>query len=203
VDLVMCAVGRVPNTGGLGLAEIGVKLSPRGAVGVDRYSESSVPGIYAVGDVTERRALTPVAIAEAMALVATVFAGTPTAVDYRTVPSAVFSDPEVGTVGLTEEEARAEGRDVAIFRSRFRPMLHALTGRDERAMMKLVVDRASDRVLGVHVVGPDAAEIIQGMAVALVAGATKERFDATIGVHPTAAEELVTMRAEANQANPP
>lgn len=196
---VLCAVGRIPSTAGLGLAESGVALSPRGAVVVDRFSESSVPGIYAVGDVTDRRALTPVAIAEAMALVATVFRGTPTEVDYSKVPSAVFSEPEVGTVGLTEEEARSAGHDVAVYRSRFRPMLHALTGRPARAMMKLVVDRATDRVLGVHVVGPDAAEIIQGAAIALVAGATKERFDATIGVHPTAAEELVTMRTESDQ----
>ncbi len=194
VDLVLCAVGRVPNTAGLGLEEVGIHLSPRGAVTVDRFSESSVPGIYAIGDCTDRRALTPVAIAEGMAFVETVFAGNPTSVDYANVPTAVFSQPAVGTVGLTEAEARSRDIDVAVFRSTFRPMLHTLSGRNEQTMMKLVVDRASDRVLGVHMVGPDAGEIVQGFAVALTCGASKSQFDATIGIHPTAAEELVTMR---------
>jgi glutathione reductase (NADPH) len=193
-ELAFCAIGRVPNTADLGLEAVGVDLTPRGAVVVDRYSESSVPGIYAVGDCTDRRALTPVAIAEATAFVRTVFMGRPTAVDYGMVPSAVFSQPSVGTVGMTDTEARASGHDVTIFRATFRPMKHTLSGRDEQTMMKLVVDRASDRVLGVHMVGPDAGEIIQGMAVALTCGATKAQFDATIGIHPTAAEEFVTMR---------
>jgi glutathione reductase (NADPH) len=138
-----------------------------------------------------------------MAFVATAFRGTPTEVDYTNVPSAVFSEPEVGTVGLTEEEARAQGFEVAIYRSHFRPMLHTLSGRDEQTMMKLVVDRSSDRVLGVHMVGPVAGEIIQGAAIALKCGATKERFDATIGIHPTAAEELVTMRSEVRAPESP
>jgi glutathione reductase (NADPH) len=200
VDLVLCAMGRLPNTDGLGLVEAGVLLTDRGAVAVDRYSQSSVPGIYAVGDVTDRRALTPVAIAEAMAFVETVFRDTPATVDYSNIPSAVFSEPEIGTVGLSEEDARAQGHDVAVYRSVFRPMVHTLSGRDERTMMKLVVDRATDRVLGAHMVGPDAGEIIQGIAVALTCGATKESFDSTIGIHPTAAEEFVTMRTERNES---
>jgi glutathione reductase (NADPH) len=193
-DQLLCATGRVPNTANLGLEELGVELAPNGAVIVDRFSESTVPGIHAIGDCTDRRALTPVALAEAMALVETLFASNPTAVDYSNVPTAVFSQPQVGTVGLTESEARAAGLDVQIFRSSFRPMLHTMSGRDEQALMKLVVDRTSDRVLGVHMVAPDAGEIIQGFAVALKCGATKKQFDATIGVHPTAAEEFVTMR---------
>jgi glutathione reductase (NADPH) len=192
-DQVLCGTGRVPNTADLGLEELGVELTDRGAVVVDAYSESTVPGIFAIGDCTDRRALTPVAIAEAVALVETLFSAKPRAVDYSNIPSAVFSQPQVGTVGLTETEAEAQGFDVQVFRSRFRPMLHTLSGRDEQTTMKLVVDRASDRVLGVHMVGPDAGEIIQGMAVALKCGATKAQFDATIAVHPTAAEEFVTM----------
>ena len=194
IDVALCATGRVPNSSGLGLEDIGVAQTPRGAVVVDEFSQTTVPGIYAIGDVTDRMALTPVAIGEAMALVQTLIHGTPTAMDYTNVPSAVFSQPQIGTVGLTESEAVAEGRNVSIFRSKFRPMLNTLSGRDEQTMMKLVVDRATDRVLGVHMVGPDAGEIIQGMAVALKCGATKERFDATVGIHPTAAEEFVTMR---------
>jgi glutathione reductase (NADPH) len=193
-DQLLCATGRVPNTANLGLEEVGVDLAGGGAVVVDQYSESSVPGIYAIGDCTDRRALTPVAIAEGMALAETMFNDNPTAVDYTNIPSAVFSQPPVGTVGLTETEARHAGFDVTVFRSTFRPMVHTLSGRDERTMMKLVVDRPSDRVLGVHMVGADAGEIIQGFAVALKAGATKSTFDSTIGIHPTAAEEFVTMR---------
>jgi glutathione reductase (NADPH) len=193
-DVVLCGTGRVPNTSDLGLEKVGVELSESGAVVVDEFSESSVPGIYAVGDCTDRRALTPVAIAEAMAFVETVFKSIPTSVSYCNVPSAVFCQPSVGTVGLTEAEATSSGFDVQIFRSTFRPMVHTLSGRNERTLMKLVVDRASDRVLGVHMVGPEAGEIIQGMAVALTCGATKAQFDATIGIHPTAAEEFVTMR---------
>jgi glutathione reductase (NADPH) len=198
-NLLLCAVGRVPNTADLGLEEVGVGLSERGAVVVDDYSESSVPGIYAIGDCTDRRALTPVAIAEAAALVETLFNSNPTAVDYSNIPSAVFSQPPIGTVGLTESEARSKGFDVEIFRSIFRPMIHTLSRRKEQTMMKLVVDRTTDRVLGVHMVGPDAGEIIQGFAVALKCGATKAQFDATIGIHPTAAEEFVTMRTPAEE----
>lgn len=193
-DLMLCAIGRVPNTAGLGLEELGVEIDARGAVIVDQYFESSVPGIHALGDVIDRIALTPVALAEGMALAQTLFNGNPTTVDYSGVPTAVFSQPSVGTVGLSETAARTAGYDVVVFRSSFKPMLHNLSGRDERTMMKLVVDGATDRVLGVHMVGPDAGEIIQGMAVALKAGATKKTFDATVGIHPTAAEEFVTMR---------
>ena len=193
-DQILSAMGRLPNTAGLGLEEIGVELSDRGAVVVDEHLESSVPGIYALGDCIDRIALTPVALAEGMALAETLFNNNPTVVDYTDVPSAVFSQPPIGTVGLTEAEARDQGFDVVIYRSTFKPMIHTLSGRDERTMMKLVVDKPSDRVLGVHMVGSDAGEIVQGIAVALKASATKATFDATIGIHPTAAEEFVTMR---------
>jgi glutathione reductase (NADPH) len=193
-DHLLCAIGRVPNTPDLGLAEIGVELTDRGAVVVDENLESSVSGIYAIGDCIDRIALTPVALAEGMAIAETLFNDNPTVVDYTNVPSAVFSQPSVGTVGLTETEARAEGFDLKIYRSTFRPMIHTMSGRNEKTMMKLVVDRKTDRVLGVHMVGPDAGEIVQGMAVAIKGGATKATFDSTIGIHPTAAEEFVTMR---------
>jgi len=193
VDLVLWATGRVPNTEGLGLGMAGVTLGNGGEVAVDEYSRTSVENIYAVGDCTDRVALTPVAIAEAMALVETLN-GNPTAMDYGAIPSAVFSQPPIGTVGLTESEARNQRREVLTYRSVFRPMQHTLAGRDEHTMMKLVVDGATDEVLGVHMVGPDAGEIIQGFAVAMKCGATKAQFDATVGIHPTAAEEFVTMR---------
>ena len=193
-DQVLSAMGRLPHTADLGLEEVGVDLSDRGAIVVDENLESSVPGIYALGDCIDRIALTPVALAEGMALAETLFHDNPSVVDYTNVPSAVFSQPPIGTVGLTEADARDRGFDVIIYRSTFKPMIHTLSGREERTMMKLIVDRASDRVLGVHMVGPDAGEIVQGMAVALKAGATKAVFDATIGIHPTAAEEFVTMR---------
>jgi glutathione reductase (NADPH) len=193
-DHLLCAIGRVPNTPDLGLAEIGVELTDRGAVVVDENLESSVSGIYAIGDCIDRIALTPVALAEGMAIAETLFNDNPTVVDYTNVPSAVFSQPSVGTVGLTETEARAGGFDLKIYRSTFRPMIHTMSGRNEKTMMKLVVDRKTDRVLGVHMVGPDAGEIVQGMAVAIKGGATKATFDSTIGIHPTAAEEFVTMR---------
>lgn len=192
-DLVLWATGRVPNTRGLGLDSAGVALGDNGEVVVDEFSRTSVPNIYAVGDCTDRLALTPVAIAEAMALVETLD-GRPTAPDHDKVPTAVFSQPAIGTVGLTEAEARRQGRNVVVFRSSFRPLQHTVSGRDEHTMMKLVVDGDTDEVLGVHMVGPDAGEIIQGFAVALKCGATKARFDATVGIHPTAAEEFVTMR---------
>ena len=190
----MCATGRVPNTAGLGLERIGVELDEEGAIVVDGYSRSTVGNVFAVGDCTNRMNLTPVAIAEARALVETIFNDNPTAMDYKNVPTAVFSHPSIGTVGLTEREAREMCGSIDVYRSSFRPLKHTLTGRDEKTFMKLVVDRAADRVVGCHMLGPDAAEIIQGFAVALVCGATKAQFDATIGVHPTAAEELVTMR---------
>jgi glutathione reductase (NADPH) len=194
-DAVLFATGRLPNTADLGLEEVGVGLESNGAVVVDPHSRTTVPGIFAVGDCTDRMALTPVALAEAMAFVRTEFLGEPTTVDYAHVPTAVFSQPQIGTVGLTECEARAVYHDdVEIYRSQFRPMQHTLSGREETTVMKLVVRRSDRKVLGVHVLGADAAEIVQGFAVALVCGATKEQLDRTIGIHPTAAEELVTMR---------
>ena len=192
-DKVFYATGRRPNTAGLGLEDAGVALNDHGAIKVDEYFQTSVPSIFALGDVIDRVQLTPVAINEGMAFVATQFEGRPTAMDYDFVPAAVFSHPTVGTVGLMEDQARAKG-DVDIYMSRFRPMKHTLSGRDARSMMKLIVDRASQRVVGVHMVGDDAPEIIQGFAVALKCGATKQQFDATVGIHPTAAEEFVTMR---------
>lgn len=193
-DLVLAATGRRPNTENLGLAAAGVALTGAGAVKVDEYSCTTQPNIYAVGDVTDRMALTPVAIAEAMAFVDTVFRGVPRAMDHENVPSAVFSHPPVSVVGLTERTARERYAGVEVYRSTFRPLKHTLSGRDEKTMMKLVVDRATDRVLGAHMVGLDAPEIIQGIAVAIKAGATKAVFDATVGIHPTAAEEFVTLR---------
>ena len=194
VDQVMFATGRAPNTSGIGLEAAGVKLNGKGAIEVDAYSRSSVPHIYAVGDVTDRINLTPVAIAEGQAFAETVFDDSPTRPDHTNVPSAVFSQPEISTVGLSEETARRRLAAVDIYRTSFGPLKHTLSGRDERTMMKLVVERASDRVVGAHMVGEGAAEIIQGLAVAIKAGATKRDFDRTIGIHPTAAEEFVTMR---------
>ncbi len=193
-DLVMYATGRKPNTRGLGLAEAGVKLDDNGAVVVDEWQRATVPNIYAVGDVTDRINLTPVAIAEGRAIAETVYNNNPIMMDHRDVPSAVFSQPPIGTVGLTEEEARREFGDVDIYSARFKPMKNTLSGRDERTLMKLVVDARSDRVLGCHMLGPDAPEIIQGVAIAVKCGATKRQFDQTVGIHPSAAEEFVTMR---------
>jgi len=198
-DAVMFATGRTPNTAGLGCEEIGVALSANGAVVVDDYSRSSVPNIFAVGDVTDRHMLTPVAIAEAAAFVETVFNRNPRRIEHRLIPTAVFSQPPVAPVGRTEAQARMAHVQVDVYRSHFRPLKHTLTGRETRTFMKLVVDGASGRVLGCHMVGEDAAEIIQGLAVALSCGATKADFDATIGIHPTAAEEFVTMREKAPQ----
>lgn len=199
-DCVLYATGRLPKTKGLGLEEVGVALDEDGAVVVDDAFQSSIPSIYAIGDVIARVQLTPVAIAEAMALVKRLFRGEHAPVDYAGIPTAVFSQPNVGTVGLSEAQAR-EHHDVAVYLSIFRPLKHTLSGREEKTMMKLVVDRATDRVLGVHMVGPDAGEIIQGFAVALKCGATKAQFDATIGIHPTAAEEFVTMREPLRNAD--
>lgn len=193
-DLVMYATGREPNTSGLGLAAAGVEIDDAGAVKVDRHSRTSVPNIYAIGDVTNRMNLTPVAINEGRAFAETLYAGRPRFLDYTNVPHAVFSNPSVGVAGLDEARARERYEAVDVYKSTFRPMKHTLTGRDERTLMKLVVDAATDRVVGVHMVGPDAAEIVQGMGVALTCGATKAQFDATVGIHPSAAEEFVTMR---------
>jgi len=191
---ILYAIGRNPNVEGLGLEAAGVELDRNGAIEVDAHSQTCVENIYAVGDVTGRAALTPVAIREGHAFADTVFGGHPQAVDHSTIPTAVFSQPEIGTVGLTEDEARAQYENLDIYRSRFRPMKHTLSGRDEQMMLKLVVDAESQKVLGCHVLGPDAGEMAQLLGIAVKMGATKADFDATIAVHPTAAEELVTMR---------
>ncbi|HEX7036379.1 MAG TPA: glutathione-disulfide reductase [Pseudomonadales bacterium] len=196
VDQVLYATGRLPNTAGLGLDALGVAMSDRGAVIVDHYYQSSVPSIFAIGDVIDRVQLTPVAIAEGMCIANNLFTDRPKrTLDYALVPTAVFCQPNIGAVGLTEAEAR--GRypdDIDVYATKFRPMKHTLSGRDERTLMKLLVRRSDDKVVGAHMVGPDAGEIIQGIAVAMTAGVTKTQFDSTVGIHPTAAEEFVTMR---------
>jgi glutathione reductase (NADPH) len=193
-DQVMFAIGRPPNVYGLGLDVAGVKLAGNGGIAVDAYSRTSVPHIYAVGDVTNRINLTPVAIREGHAFADTVFGGRPTPVDHTNVPTAVFSEPEVGVVGLTEAQAQAQFGKVDIYKSMFRPLKATLSGRDTTVLLKLVVDGLTGRVLGCHIVGADAGEMIQLAAIPIKMGATKADFDATIAVHPTAAEELVTMR---------
>lgn len=193
-DVVMYAIGRTPYVGGLGLDKAGVELDDRGAVKVDAYSRSSVPNIYAVGDVTNRVNLTPVAIREGAAFAATVFGGTPMAFDHTDIASAVFTQPPVGTVGLTEAEARKSHAQVDIYKTSFRPMKLTLSDIQSRMMMKLVVDGETQRVLGVHIVGPDAPEMIQLAGIAVKAGLTKDQYDAACAVHPTSAEELVTMK---------
>lgn len=197
-DAVLYATGRVPNTQGLGLENAGVALTPKGAIAVDAQYRTNVPSIYAVGDVTARVQLTPVALAEAMVVVDALF-GPPAGkaarqLDYDAIPTAVFTHPNIGTVGLTEAQARERYGAVRVFRTDFKPLKHTLSGSSERTLMKLVVDAASDRVVGLHMVGAEAGEIVQGFAVALRAGATKALFDSTIGIHPTAAEEFVTLR---------
>lgn len=193
-DLVLCATGRVPNTASLGLREIGVVMKDDGTILVDERLRTSVENIYAVGDCTHPMQLTPLALAEGTVVAKTLFTNQPTTVDYRDIPTAVFSLPNVATVGLTEADARVQFESIAIYRTSFRPMMHTLSGRAEKTMMKLVVDKKTDRVLGCHMIGPEAGEIIQGLAIAMKCGATKAQFDATIGIHPTAAEEFVTMR---------
>jgi glutathione reductase (NADPH) len=192
-DAVIYATGRAPNTRGLGLEEAGVQLGDNGEVAVDAWNRSSVRNIYAVGDCTDRINLTPVAIAEGRAFAETHFNDNPICLDYDNIPSAVFSQPPVSVVGLTETQARLRG-PTDVYASRFRPLKHTLSGRDESTMMKTIVDAETDRVVGCHMVGADAPEIIQGLAIALKCGATKAHFDQTIGIHPTAAEEFVTMR---------
>jgi glutathione reductase (NADPH) len=193
-DAVMFAIGRPPNVRGLGLETVGVEIAPNGGIAVDDYSQTSVPGIWAVGDVTNRINLTPVAIREGHAFADTVFGGKPTKVDHTNVPTAVFSEPEVGVVGLTEAQALAELGDVDVYHTSFRPMKATLSGRDTTILLKLLVDAATDRVVGCHIVGEGAGEMIQLVGIAVRMGATKADFDATMAVHPTAAEELVTMR---------
>jgi len=196
-DKVMFAIGRRPNVMGLGLETLNVKIHEHGGIEVDRFSRTSVPSIYAVGDVTNRVNLTPVAIREGHAFADTVYGGKPTPVDHADVPTAVFSEPEVGVIGLTETQARERCARLDVYKTTFRPMKATLSGRDTRTFMKLLVDGASDRVVGCHIVGPDAGELIQVIGIAVKMGATKADFDATMAVHPTAAEELVTMREKA------
>jgi len=197
VDQLLYATGRVPNVRGLGLQNAGVAVRADGRVVVDEYSRSNVPHIYAVGDVTSRVNLTPVAIYEGHAFADTVFGGQDRPVSHEFVPSAVFSQPPVGTVGYAEEVATHHIGPVDVYLSEFRPMKHTLSGRNEKMLMKLIVARETERVVGIHIVGPDAPEIVQGFAVAVKSGLTKTQFDSTIGIHPTAAEELVTMRKPA------
>jgi glutathione reductase (NADPH) len=193
-DAVLYATGRVPHLEGLGLENVNVDLTEFGTIAVDEHFRTSESSIFAVGDVIGGMELTPVALAEGMAFARRQF-GTPGQdVDYDFIPTAVFCQPNIGTVGFTEEEARAKFGHIRLFKANFRPMKHTISGRDEQTFMKLIVDKASDRVVGVHMMGPDAGEIIQGIAIALRAGATKAVFDSTIGIHPTAAEEFVTMR---------
>jgi glutathione reductase (NADPH) len=194
-DKVMFAIGRHPNINGLGLEKAGVALNPHnGGIAVDGWSKTSVPNIYAIGDVTHRHNLTPVAIREGHAFADTVFGKRPVEVDHSSIPTAVFSQPEVGTVGLTEAEARAQFSHVDIYKTDFRPIKSTMSGRDTRILMKLVVDASSGRVVGCHIVGDTAAEIVQAVAIAVKMKATKADFDATFALHPSAAEELVTMR---------
>ena len=196
-DLVLFATGRKPNTANLGLEKAGVKLAADGAVIVDKYSNSTVDSIHAIGDVTNRINLTPVATAEAMWLARTLFKNEPMAIDHDNVPTAVFSNPNIATVGLSEEKARERFGAVDVYKTSFRALKLTMGDKKERTFMKLVVERSSQRVVGAHMIGPDAGEVIQGVAIAVKLGATKAQFDATIGIHPTAAEEFVTLREKA------
>lgn len=196
-DAIMYATGRNPKVTGLGLEALGIEQGKNGAIIVNDDFQTNVPSVYAIGDVIDRVQLTPVALAEGMALVRNLYGGQNQKVDYNLIATAVFCQPNIGTVGLTEEQARERYENVDVYKSSFRAMKHTLSGSDEKTFMKMLVDRDSDKVLGVHMVGPDAGEIIQGIAVALKAGATKAVFDSTIGIHPTAAEEFVTMREPA------
>jgi glutathione reductase (NADPH) len=194
-DLVMFAIGRHPNVANLGLEKAGIAINPgNGGIAVDGWSKTSVPNVYAIGDVTHRINLTPVAIREGHAFADTVFGKRPVQVDHTSIPTAVFSQPEIGTVGLTETEARAQFSQVDIYKTDFRPIKSTMSGRDTRILMKLVIDGSTDRVVGCHIVGDTAAEIVQAVAIAVKMKATKADFDATFALHPTAAEELVTMR---------
>lgn len=196
-DMVMFATGRKPNTTNTGLEAVGVKLNNNGAIIINEEYQSSVPSIYAIGDVTDRVQLTPVALAEGAVVASALFDKQERQMDYNNIPTCIFSQPNLGTVGLTEEEAREKYGEIVIYKSLFKPMKLSLSDSDEKTFMKIIVDKASDRVIGVHMLGHDAGEIIQGMAIAIKAGATKAVFDATMGIHPTAAEEFVTMRTPA------
>jgi glutathione reductase (NADPH) len=198
-DMVLFATGRDPNSTDMGLEELGVGLGRRGEIEVDEYSQTKVPSIYAIGDVTNRVNLTPVAIREGMAFVETVFKGNPTAVDHDLIPSAIFTQPEMGTVGLSEEAAR-EQEPVEVYCTSFRPMQTAFAGKSDRVLMKLIVSKATRKVLGCHIVAPNAGEMIQLAGIAVKMGATKEDFDRTVAVHPTMSEEIVTMRSPVRTA---
>ena len=193
-DTVLYATGRKPNLQGLGLENVNARLTPAGMVEVDEHFRTAEPSVFAVGDVIGGMELTPVALAEGMAFAREQFGNAEQQVDYDFIPTAVFCQPNIGTVGFTEQQARDKFGDIRLYKSTFKPMKHTISGRDEKTFMKLIVDDASDRVVGVHMMGPDAGEIMQGIAIALRAGATKAIFDSTIGIHPTAAEEFVTMR---------
>jgi glutathione reductase (NADPH) len=201
-DKLMLAWGRLPNTGGLGLERVGVVTGKNGRIEVDRFSRTNVENIYAIGDVTDRLALTPVAIHEAMCFVKTVFQNEPTCPDHALVPTAVFTTPEIGTVGISETKALEHGHAIDVYKSTFRPMRFTLSGGGDRMMMKLIVDQKTDKVLGCHIFGADASEIVQVVAVAMKMGATKAQFDATVALHPSAAEELVTMRTKSYSKAP-
>jgi len=195
VDEVMYATGRVPNSKNMGLEDIGVEMAGNGAIFIDENYKTSVESIFAVGDVTDKIQLTPVAIKEGAALAATQFNDTPTLVDYENVATAVFSQPSIGTVGMSEAEATEKfGQDIQVFRSEYKSMKFTLSGRPERSLMKMIVQKSSDKVIGVHIIGPDSAEIIQGIAIAIKCGATKAQFDSTVAVHPSSAEEFVLMK---------
>jgi len=198
-DQVMFATGRAPNSDDLGLEEVGVKLGRKGEIVVDEYSQTGVPSIYAVGDVTDRANLTPVAISEGMAFVETVFKGNPTKPDHELIPTAIFTQPEMGTVGLSEEEAKAQG-PIEVYSASFKPMQQSFAGRAEKVLMKLIVSREDRKVLGCHIVAPGAGELIQLAGIAVKMGATKEDFDRTVAVHPTMSEELVTMKTPTRMA---
>lgn len=191
---IMYATGRKPMTENLGLEKVGIELNEKNAIKVNDDYQTNVPSIYAIGDVTDRVNLTPVALAEGMVLAKRFFANEQKTVDYSDIPTCVFSQPNLGTVGLTEEQAREKYSDIDIYKSKFTPMKYSLSDNDEKTVMKMIVDKETDRVVGVHMLGPDAGEIIQGIGIAIKAGACKQDFDATIGIHPTAAEEFVTMR---------
>ena len=193
-DQIMFAIGRRPRTKGLGLETLGIETSAAGGIKVNDQYQTNIPSIYAIGDVTDRIQLTPVALAEGMVLAKRLYAKENKNVDYEDIPTCVFSQPNLGTVGLTEEQARERYAEIEIYKSRFTPMKLSLTDSDEKTLMKIIVDKATDRVVGVHMLGPDAGEVIQGIGIAIKAGATKTTFDTTIGIHPTSAEEFVTMR---------
>ena len=194
VDFILAATGRVPASAGLGLEALGVDMADNGAIKVDASFRTSVSNIYALGDVIDRYQLTPVAIKEAMVFAANAFACGSQSMNYDLIATAVFCQPNIGVVGLTEQQAIEMGHEVTIFKSTFRPLKHTLTGRDEKSLMKLVVDSTTDRVLGIHMMGAEAGEIIQGFAAAMTSGITNAQLDQSVGIHPTAAEEFVTMR---------